>query len=120
MSKRTQEYSLDPNVDEIPEDDFEAVAVAVTDAIEGFKASVNQIMDTAPTGENMKPIVENIERLYSPDSALQRLIDSGIVTATDSTISWREGHLEHVAHLYVSDPVRATSAVTDAVHRRSH
>ena len=66
---------------------------------------------------------------------LQRLIDSGIVTATDSVptagiqppgiapmhnlilsniisvengvILWREGHLEHVARLYVSDPVQA-------------
>lgn len=38
---------------------------------------------------------------------LQRLIDSGIVTATDGAITWRIGHLEHVARVYVADPVLA-------------
>ncbi len=35
-----------------------------------------------------------------------RLIDSNIITATEGEISWREGHLEHLAHLYASDPAQ--------------
>lgn len=37
---------------------------------------------------------------------VQRLIDSGIVVAAEGAISWREGHLEHVAKLYASDPAQ--------------
>lgn len=40
----------------------------------------------------------------SLDEALQRLVDSGIVTVTDNAITWRTGHLEHVARLYAADP----------------
>lgn len=36
-------------------------------------------------------------------SPLQRLIDSGIVVAAEGAISWREGHLEHIAALYAAD-----------------
>lgn len=39
-----------------------------------------------------------------PDTPLQRLTLSGIITAAEGAISWRIGHLEHVARLYVSDP----------------
>lgn len=41
---------------------------------------------------------------YPINPALQRLIDSNIVTATDSELTWRIGHLEHLANLYASDP----------------
>ncbi len=59
--------------------------------------------------EKAKEFFERIKQLEAQenDAALQRLIDSGIVTATDSAISWRDGHLEHVARLYVADPVLA-------------
>lgn len=36
-------------------------------------------------------------------NVMQRLIDSGIIVATEGAISWREGHLEHVARVYAAD-----------------
>lgn len=59
------------------------------------------------TGELGVSVEFKPENVYEYDDKLQRLIDSGIVTATDSELTWREGHLEHVARLYVSDPARA-------------
>lgn len=44
---------------------------------------------------------------YEYEDTLQRLIDSGVVVAAEGAISWRAGHLEHVARLYVSDPAQA-------------
>ena len=37
------------------------------------------------------------------NSPLQRLIDSGIIVAAEGAISWRSGHLEHVARVYAAD-----------------
>ncbi len=64
-----------------------------------------------------QPIVVEMDSdgftLHHRDQSLQRLIDSGIVTATDSVITWREGHLEHVAALYAGDPARALRDYAD-------
>ena len=37
------------------------------------------------------------------ETPISRLVKSGIVTATEGAISWREGHLEHVARVYAAD-----------------
>lgn len=81
MTKRTDKFSLDPNVDEIEDGE-------------------------SPTYDDMITAGAIAVIQYEHDQSLQRLIDSGIVTATDSVIAWRTGHLEHVAALYVSDPAQ--------------
>lgn len=37
---------------------------------------------------------------------LHNLTISGIVTVKDGVVTWRDGHLEHIAKLYVADPTR--------------
>jgi hypothetical protein len=37
------------------------------------------------------------------DSAITRLALSGIVVGAEGAISWRQGHLEHVARVYAAD-----------------
>lgn len=75
MTKRNQEIDVDAGAEH--ESIFEQPIVVEMDA-EGFT-------------------------LHHRDQSMQRLIDSGIIVATEGAISWREGHLEHVARVYVAD-----------------
>jgi hypothetical protein len=68
----------------------------------------NQEIDV-DAGDNLVPVgvIEvtptGYEISHAYDPALQRLIDSGIIVAAEGAISWREGHLEHVARVYAAD-----------------
>lgn len=104
MTKRKEEYSLDPNVTEIPDDGDNRVTGEMTKRT-GHIESDELNADEQFLANGIAHVVNNI--LDTTSASLQRLIDSNIVTATDSAISWREGHLEHVARLYVSDPAQA-------------
>jgi hypothetical protein len=42
---------------------------------------------------------------YAPDDPLASLLISGIVEVADGAITWRAGHLEHIANLFAGDPV---------------
>lgn len=47
----------------------------------------------------------NITLTYHEGDSLATLLISGVVTGvTDGTITWRAGHLEHIANLYKGDP----------------
>lgn len=95
MTKRTQ-YQLDPNADELES-----------------PGDAQHIEYTLPENSGFENIAkltaETSGKLYigSYGDTLQRLLDSGVVVAAEGAISWREGHLEHVAALYASDPARA-------------
>lgn len=65
------------------------------------------------------------EPLYeiSPDAqyvafdtpAVRSLISSGIITMSGRTVTWRDGHLEHVAAQYKSDPQRTRELYSNDV-----
>lgn len=66
--------------------------------------------DAVQFGERVGQAIDEMfqeNNLRRVDEYLQRLLDSGVVVAAEGAISWREGHLEHVAALYASDPARA-------------
>lgn len=41
------------------------------------------------------------------------LAESGIITYSDGFVSWRDGHLAHLAHEYKSDPAKCERDYSD-------
>lgn len=41
------------------------------------------------------------------------LVESGILTYADGLITWRDGHLTHLAHEYKSDPAKCERDYSD-------
>lgn len=41
------------------------------------------------------------------------LAESGIITYSDGMITWREGHLAHIANLYKGDPEKTERDYSD-------
>jgi len=53
-------------------------------------------------GEQVQSFLQNLANL----NAIMSLTISGIITQNaDGAITWRAGHLEHIANLYAGDPV---------------
>ena len=65
------------------------------------------------------PVFERvIVKAYDYDmlpQELQNLIESDIATHDSGVVTWRTGHLEHVANLYASDPVQTERDYHDDV-----
>ena len=56
------------------------------------------------TSEHATEVIEPIAAVFPEDSPIKRLMDSGIIVAAEGAISWREGHVMHVARCYVDNP----------------
>lgn len=62
--------------------------------------TIEDIVTSAQTiAQELSPTIEGT------NSALVSLQLSDIITIADGTITWRTGHLEHIANLYAGDPV---------------
>lgn len=59
----------------------------------------------ATVDDEREPELPYTPALVMPE--LQALMDSNVVTVKDSVVTFRAGHLEHVALQYVTDPVQA-------------
>jgi Flp pilus assembly pilin Flp len=68
--------------------------------------TANQLAEEMINPHVRYAVTENGATRIEYDNALARLIASNIVTATDSGLAWRDGHLEHLAALYAADPSR--------------
>lgn len=82
MTKRNQEIDVDAGDNEL---------VVVDIANENSEVSESVIFDYVDFHTALA------------NEALQRLIDSGVIVAAEGAISWRQGHLEHVARVYAAD-----------------
>lgn len=71
--------------------------------------------NSEPVGveEPIKPAVIDSRVIYSDQFAA--LLNSGIIhmSTEDMSITWRTGHLEHIANLYAGDPVTTERNYTD-------
>ncbi len=75
----------------------------LTDEIE---SALGDFVQTVTNIGNVAEYHVNGVILHGTDDSLQRLIDSDIITATDSELTWRTGHLEHLANLYAANPAQ--------------
>jgi len=49
------------------------------------------------------------------EMAVDTLVNSDIITHGDGIVTWRTGHLEHVANLYKGDPVETARNYADDI-----
>jgi hypothetical protein len=76
------------------------------------KIPAHETDNSEPAGEDVTPLegswvtVENdgANLTYFATDPVARLLLSGIVTIVDSVLTWRAGHLEHIANLFAGDP----------------
>ena len=71
-------------------------------------------MAKKPASDNSEPVVGldfatdgdfTVETVISRElPEVQFLKESGIITIADGAITWRAGHLEHIANLFAGDP----------------
>lgn len=65
----------------------------------------------AATVDDTREYKEPIAAVESPE--VTALATSGIITCGDGLVTWREGHLEHIANLYKGDPASTERDYSD-------
>ncbi len=62
------------------------------------------VPEAADLDSGVEVSTEYVDAQAHHSEPLKRLVSSGIVTADDSVVTWRVGHLEHLARQFAADP----------------
>lgn len=68
---------------------------------------LSSVLTISPTGESAPTALAT--------AAKQALIESGVLSEADGVLTWREGHLEHVARCYQANAVIALRDYADDI-----
>lgn len=75
-------------------------------------AEIAETVDSAPQWESPKGlkmsdglVTAGVLNTLMTKPELRALLASGIIDYTDGVVTWRTGHLEHIANLFAGDPL---------------